>query len=73
MTALFKEVDYETFMGFLVMYPRKLTPDKCGISEPPLVTYSDFEAAEGFDAVVAKYHEYPAKAQRVYKISEHLL
>lgn len=70
---MFKEVSRQDFRVFLETYPRALTPDKSGISEPPLVSYSDFSAAKGFDAIVAKYHEHPDYSRRVFKISEHLL
>ena len=73
MTADFKEVSREDFIAFVSMYPRQLSSDICGISEPPLVGYYDFSAAKGIDALVAKYHQHPVPALRVYKVSEHLL
>lgn len=70
----FIPVSEELFTKFVKEYPRKLTGDKCGISEPPLVTYSDFSAAKGFDAVVARYHDYPKHSgKRIYGIRKHLL
>lgn len=69
----FREVPYDEFLSFIRGYPRKLTVDKCGISEPPLVTYSDFSSAESWGAVVAKYHNYDDPASRIYRISGHLL
>ena len=41
-----KKVTKEEFNEFLDNYPRKLKCDVCGISEPPLVTYNDFELAD---------------------------
>jgi hypothetical protein len=72
MTAHFKSVPRDDFWEFVKSYPRQLTPDKCGISEPPLVSWSDFEKATGAGAIVAKYHEAPY-SDRIYWISEHLI
>lgn len=44
--------EYETF---LKNYPRGLTMDCCGISDPPLISANDFELANRFPySVVAK-------------------
>lgn len=67
-----KVVSHEEFKAFLAGYPRPLTGDKCGIAEPPFVGYYDFGAAEGLDALVASYHEYPNPRDRVYRIKETL-
>lgn len=68
----FIEVPRDDFWEFVKNYPRKLTADKCGITDPPLVTYSDFGGSSGFKAVVAKYHEGDYE-KRKYRISRHLL
>jgi hypothetical protein len=58
---IFKSVYKEEFDKFVSEYPRKLNRDCCGISEPPLVTYNDFELANKWPySIVAKYHDgYP--------------
>ena len=40
-----KNVTKEEFMEFIKNYPRKLERDVCGISDPPAVSYNDFELA----------------------------
>ena len=40
-----KKVTKEEFMEFIKNYPRKLKRDVCGISDPPAVSYNDFELA----------------------------
>lgn len=39
------QVDHDTFIHFIENYPRKLVRDVCGISDPPHVSYNDFELA----------------------------
>lgn len=73
MKAQFEEVSYEDFCRFLDEYPRKLSGDVCGISEPPLVGYYDFETTQGWGALVAKYHQESIPQNRIYKISRHLI
>lgn len=54
---IYKSVSEDEFKKFIKEYPRKLNSDCCGISDPPLVTYSDFELANRWPySVVAKYH-----------------
>lgn len=54
-----KQVSKQEFMNFIENYPRKLTVDICGISDPPLVTYNDFEKADKWpDSVVASTVKY---------------
>lgn len=72
MTKQFKQVSREEFLRFVKEYPRNLSGDVCGISEPALIAYYDFKAAKGWDAIVAKYRDVP-ETQREYLISEHLL
>ena len=38
-----KEVTKQEFIDFCNSYPRPLTRDVCGISDPPAVSYNDFE------------------------------
>lgn len=73
MSAHFKIVTLDQFREFVRTYPRPLTFDRCGISEPALCTYSDFGAAKGSHAVVAKYHEDLHEEHRQYRVSRHLL
>ena len=40
-----KKVSKQEFLNFIESYPRKLEKDYCGISEPPSITYNDFELA----------------------------
>ena len=42
---IFKEVSKEEFEDFVKAYPRKLNCDVCGISDPPAISYNDFELA----------------------------
>lgn len=67
----FREVLYSEFLAFLDAYPRKLTADCSGISEPPLMTYSDFSVGAWPEAIVAKYHRYEDPNKRIYQIKEH--
>lgn len=39
------KVDYSTFIEFINNYPRPLKYDCCGISDPPSISYNDFELA----------------------------
>ena len=40
-----RNVTKEEFEEFIKNYPRKLERDVCGISDPPAVSYNDFELA----------------------------
>ena len=40
-----KKVSKQEFLNFIENYPRKLEIDCCGISDPPNITYNDFELA----------------------------
>jgi hypothetical protein len=40
-----KRVTKEEFKKFLDNYPRSLACDCCGISDPPAISYNDFELA----------------------------
>ena len=41
----FKRVTKEEFIKFLESYPRRLERDVCGICDPPVVSYNDWELA----------------------------
>ena len=41
-----KTVSEKEFYDFIRNYPRKLERDVCGISDPPAVSYNDFELAD---------------------------
>lgn len=40
-----KKVSKQEFLNFIENYPRKLEVDCYGISDPPSITYNDFELA----------------------------
>ena len=50
----YKCVSKNEFLDFLRSYPRKLEVDVCGVSEPALMTYNDFQLGVWPDSVVAK-------------------
>lgn len=50
-----KKVSKEEFQTFLDNYPRKLTYDWSGISEPPVISYNDFELANRWPYSVVAY------------------
>ena len=53
-----KEVTKQEFIDFCNSYPRSLTRDVCGISDPPAVSYNDFEIGWWPLSVVASTHLY---------------
>lgn len=53
-----KEVTKQEFIDFCNSYPRSLARDVCGISEPPAVSYNDFEIGWWPLSVVASTHLY---------------
>ena len=53
-----KEVTKQEFIDFCNSYPRPLTRDVCGISDPPAVSYNDFEIGWWPSSVVASTHLY---------------
>ena len=54
-----KEVTKEEFEEFVNNYPRNLTRDWCGICDPPLISYNDFELANRWPhSVVARTWAY---------------
>lgn len=42
---IMKKVSEQEFIEFIGNYPRKLVRDVCAISDPPSITYNDFELA----------------------------
>ena len=75
---VFKEVSKEEFNNFIKNYPRKLNRDVCGISDPPAISYNDFELANRwpYSIVASTMHYsddpndywYEAPENRHYKI-----
>ena len=53
-----KEVTKQEFIDFCNSYPRSLARDVCGISDPPAVSYNDFEIGWWPLSVVASTHLY---------------
>ena len=54
-----KEVSKREFLDFIKSYPRPLERDICGISDPPLISYNDFELANRWPySVVASTYAY---------------
>ena len=50
-----KAVSKEEFSAFLDSYPRPLSFDKSGISDPPFVTYNDFTLGKWPESIVASH------------------
>jgi len=51
------EVDKIKFVDeFIPKYPRELTFDSCGISEPPTISYNDFSFGVWPHSIVASTH-----------------
>ncbi len=73
MNSNFEVVSREVFHDFVDTYPRKLSCDICGICEPALVGYYDFDKAKEWNALIAKFHKYDDTSKRIYEISKHLL
>lgn len=77
---VFKRVTKQEFDEFIAKYPRRLKVDACGISEPPSITYNDFELANRWPhSIVAntfvydddpKSHYYMPEEERTYEIME---
>lgn len=66
-----KKVTKEEFKEFLKNYPRKLDCDVCGISEPPAVSYNDFELADRWPySVVAHTWAYEGEPGDYYYAPE---
>ena len=64
-------VSAEEFKKFISGYPRKLERDVCGISEPPAISYNDFELANRWPySVVARTYMYSDKPGDYYYAPE---
>ena len=50
-----KKVSKEEFYNFIKNYPRKLEKDVWGISEPPSISYNDFQLANRWSYSVIAY------------------
>ena len=56
---IYKQVSKKELQEFLNKYPRKLDVDVTGISDPPLLTYNDFELANRWPySIVASHYCY---------------
>lgn len=54
-----KRVNKQEFINFIRKYPRKLISDCTGISDPPLISYNDFELANRWPySIVASTYAY---------------
>ena len=54
-----KKVSKQEFLKFIENYPRKLVIDCCGISDPPNITYNDFELANRWPySIIASTYAY---------------
>ena len=77
---IWKTVTKEELNKFIESYPRKLEVDVCCITEPPRLTFNDFELANRWPySVVAGYfcwddkpddYYYKAPEERTYTIME---
>ena len=65
-----KEVTKQEFIDFCNSYPRSLARDVCGISEPPAVSYNDFEIGWWPLSVVASTHLYTDNPEDYFYVPE---
>lgn len=65
-----KEVTKQEFIDFCNSYPRALARDVCGISDPPAVSYNDFEIGWWPLSVVASAHLYTDNPEDYYYAPE---
>ena len=66
-----KRVSKSEFQEFINNYPRKLERDVCGISDPPSITYNDFELANRWPySVVANTWAYSDDPQDYFYAPE---
>ena len=66
-----KKVSKSEFQEFINNYPRKLERDICGISDPPSITYNDFELANRWPySVVANTWVYSDDPQDYFYVPE---
>lgn len=50
-----KKVNKQEFDEYLANYPRQLVLDVCGISEPPAISFNDFELADRWPYSIVAY------------------
>lgn len=65
-----KEVTKQEFIDFCNSYPRALVRDVCGISEPPAVSYNDFEIGWWPLSVIASTYEYDDNPEDLFYTPE---
>ena len=65
-----KEVTKQEFIDFCNSYPRPLTRDVCGISDPPAVSDNDFEIGRWPLSVVASTHLYADNPEDLFYTPE---
>lgn len=65
-----KEVAKQEFIDFCNSYPRALARDVCGISDPPAVSYNDFEIGWWPLSVVASTHLYVDNPKDYFYVPE---
>ncbi len=65
-----KEVTKQEFIDFCNSYPRALARDVCGISDPPAVSYNDFEIGWWPLSVVASTHLYTDNPEDLFYVPE---
>ena len=65
-----EEVTKQEFIDFCNSYPRPLTRDVCGISEPPAVSYNDFEIGWWPLSIVASTHLYDDNPEDYFYVPE---
>ena len=65
-----KEVTKQEFIDFCNSYPRSLARDVCGISDPPAVSYNDFEIGRWPLSVVASTHLYADNPEDLFYTPE---
>jgi hypothetical protein len=62
-----KSVTKEEFENFIKTYPRKLDYDWCAISDPPAISYNDFELANRWPySIVARTWAYSNDPNHYY-------
>lgn len=65
-----KEVTKQEFIDFCNSYPRSLAYNVCGISEPPAVSYNDFEIGWWPLSVIASTHKYNDNPEDYFYVPE---
>ena len=65
-----KEVTKQEFIDFCNSYPRALVRDVCGISDPPAVSYNDFEIGWWPLSIIASTHAYADNPEDYFYVPE---